>query len=32
MREFFQVINEYPWTTVLLVLGLRAIIYSITDK
>lgn len=26
MREFYELINEYPWTTVLLVIGVCAIL------
>ncbi len=29
MREFFELINEYPWTTVLLVIGLCLMFESI---
>ena len=29
MREFFELVNEYPWTTFFLVLGLCCIFESI---
>lgn len=29
MREFFELINEYPWTTFLLVIGLDCILEAL---
>lgn len=29
MREFFELVNEYPWTTTLLVIGICWILNSI---
>jgi len=31
MREFFELINEYPWTTVFLVIGIGYLIEIIGD-
>lgn len=31
MREFFELVNEYPWTTVLLFFGLSAILGQIAE-
>lgn len=28
MREFFELVNEYPWTTFFLVIGLCCILSS----
>ena len=30
MREFFELVNEYPWTTFFLFLGICAVLESIT--
>ena len=29
MREFFELVNEYPWTTFFLFLGICAVLESI---
>ena len=31
MREFFELVNEYPWTTVFLVFGCCFILQSIGE-
>ena len=31
MREFFELVNEYPWTTFFLVLGLCCILSAIGE-
>lgn len=32
MREFYQLINEYPWTTVILFIGIIIIIQLLYKK
>lgn len=31
MRDFFELVNEYPWTTVFLVIGIGYLIEKIGD-
>ena len=31
MREFFELVNEYPWTTFLLVMGLCFILEALGE-
>ena len=31
MREFFELVNEYPWTTFFLLLGVCAVLGSIAE-
>lgn len=32
MREFYELVNEYPWTTFFLFIGICVIINSIKDS